>query len=150
MNIAVYIWLGVMLLFILAEAATVSLVSVWFIGGALAAAVTALLGAGAAVQIIVFFTVSAALLLLLRPIAKKHFTPKITKTNADRILGKEALVCETVDNLHETGAIRIGGVEWTARTKDGAILEKGSRIRVLSIEGAKVYVEPAEKTAEIM
>lgn len=147
MNVPVYLWLGLTVFFIAAEVTTVSLVSVWFIGGALAALLAAALGADVGLQVILFFAVSGILLLLFRPLAKKYFTPRITRTNADRLIGKEALVCETIDNLHETGAIRISGVEWTARTADNAVIEKGQRIRVLSIEGAKVFVEPAEESA---
>ena len=149
MNTAVYLWLGLVIFFVLAEITTVNLVSVWFIAGALGALVAALLGGSFVLQLVIFFVISAVLLLLLRPLAKKYFTPKITKTNADRLIGKEALVTERIDNLRETGAIKIGGVEWSARSKDGQPIDAGTRIRILSIEGAKVCVAPAEETVTV-
>ena len=80
-----------MLVFIAAEAATVSLVSTWFAAGALAAMVTSLLGGELWLQVVIFAVVSGVLLALLRPIAKKHFTPKLTRTNVDSVVGTEGI-----------------------------------------------------------
>ena len=112
----VYVWLGLIVAFIAVEAATVNLVSIWFIGGSVAGLVCAILGAPTLLQFAVFILVSALLLALLRPLLKKYLRVKPSRTNADRLLGQEALVTEDIDNLRETGAIRINGVLWTAKT----------------------------------
>ena len=144
----VYVWLGLIVAFIAVEAATVNLVSIWFIGGAVAGLVCAILGAAALLQWAVFIGVSAALLALLRPLLKKYLRVKPTKTNADRLVGQEALVTEQIDNLRETGAIRINGVLWTAKSADDTQISPGTRVVIARIEGAKVYVKPAEVPAE--
>ena len=114
----VYVWLGLIVAFIAVEAATVNLVSIWFIGGSVAGLVCAILGAPTLLQFAVFILVSALLLALLRPLLKKYLRVKPSRTNADRLLGQEALVTEDIDNLRETGAIRINGVLWTAKSVD--------------------------------
>lgn len=144
----IYVWLGLIVAFIAAEAATVSLVSIWFIGGAVAGLVSAILGAAVLLQIAVFLAVSAVLLALLRPIVKKYLHVNKTKLNADRLIGKTALVTEPIDNLEETGAIRMNGVLWTAKSVGGDTIPAGTRVRIERIEGAKVYVKPAEVPAE--
>lgn len=137
------IWIAAIVVFAVLEAATVTLVSLWFIGGAVAALIAALLGASAMVQIILFVVVSAALLALMRPLLRRYIMPKHTATNADRLIGQTALVTEAIDPLRETGAIKINGVLWTARSQSGEPVAQGAHVRILRIEGAKVYVEPA-------
>ena len=145
----VYAWLALIVVFIVLEAATVNLVSVWFIGGAVAGLVCAILGAGTLLQVMVFILVSALMLALLRPVLKKYLRVKPTKTIADRLLGQEALVTEKIDNLQETGAIRINGVLWTAKSLEDAQIPTGTRVIIRRIEGAKVYVEPASVPADV-
>ena len=142
----VYVWLG--LAFIAVEAATVNLVSIWFIGGAVAGLVCAILDVSVLLQWTVFIAVSAGLLALLRPVLKKYLRVKPTKTNADRLVGQEALVTEQIDNLRETGAIRINGVLWTAKSADDTQIPIGTRVVIERIEGAKVYVKPAGVPAQ--
>ena len=128
----VYVWLGLIVAFIAVEAATVNLVSIWFIGGAVAGLVCAILEVAG----------------LLRPLLKKYLRVKPSRTNADRLLGQEALVTEDIDNLRETGAIRINGVLWTAKSADDTQIPIGTRVVIERIEGAKVYVKPAGVPAQ--
>lgn len=144
----VYVWLGLIVAFIAVEAATVNLVSIWFIGGAVAGLVCAILDVSALLQWTAFIAVSAGLLALLRPVLKKYLRVKPMKTNADRLVGQEALVTEQIDNLRETGAIRINGVLWTAKSADDTQIPIGTRVVIERIEGAKVYVKPAGVPAQ--
>ena len=136
-----WIWLAALVLFAIVEASTAALVSVWFIGGALAAMIAALLNGPLWLQIVLFFGASAAMLLLLRPLAKKYLVPRTEKTNAQSIIGKTAVVTQKVDNLHGEGAVKIGSVEWTARSTDGEPIADGAVVRVVKIEGVKACVE---------
>ncbi len=138
-----WIWLGLTVLFAVAEAATAALVSLWFIGGSLAALVAALCGAPLWLQIILFFAVSGLLLLLLRPLVRRTVDTRKTVTNAESNVGKVVLVTERIDNLRETGAVKISGVEWSARSADGSVIEAGTAVRVTKLESAKVLVERA-------
>ena len=142
-------WLVALIMLAAAEAATVGLVCIWFAGGALVALIAAGVGAPLWVQITLFLIVSAVLIALLRPMVRKIILPKKTATNADRHLGKTALVTEEINNLHETGAVKLDGVIWTARAKDDQAIPVGTIIRVLDIQGVKVVVEAAQQPTEV-
>lgn len=137
------IWAGLLVFFIVVEAATVGLTSIWFAAGSLAALICALLGGPLWLQIALFLFLSALCLAAIRPLAQKHLNNRVEPTNADRVIGTEAIVTETIDNLHGVGAVRIGGVTWTARSETDTPIPAGTTVRVLRIEGVKVFVTPA-------
>ena len=145
----IILWLGLMVLFLVVEAATVTMVSLWFAGGALAALAAALLGGGLVWQIGAFILVSTALLALLRPMARKHFTPKLTKTNVDSVIGTQGYVTADIDNVAATGTVKLGAMEWTARSATGERISTGTLVKVEKIEGVKAFVTPVEVPAEV-
>ena len=138
------LWLGLMVLFLVVEANTVSVVSIWFAVGALAALVASLLGGQLWLQLVLFFVVSAGLLACLRPMAKKYFKPKLTKTNVDAVIGTQGYIIDAVDNLNGKGRVKLGAVEWTARSSDGSEIAEGTLVTVDRIEGVKAFVTPVE------
>ena len=149
MKLAAFVWLGLMILFLIAEGATVSLVSLWFAAGAVVAMFAALLGAGVWLQTGLFLVVSGALLLMLRPIVRRYLVPKITPTNVDSLVGATGLVTESIDNVTASGQVKLGAMEWTARSTTGENIPQGTLIRVDRIEGVKVYVTPVNVPEKI-
>lgn len=149
MKFAAFVWLGLVILFLIAEGATVSLVSLWFAAGAVVAMFAALLGAGAWLQTGLFLVVSGALLLMLRPIVRRYLVPKITPTNVDSLVGSTGLVTESIDNVTASGQVKLGAMEWTARSTTGENIPQGTLIRVDRIEGVKVYVTPVNVPEKI-
>ena len=149
MKFAAFVWLGLVILFLIAEGATVSLVSLWFAAGAVVAMFAALLGAGIWLQTGLFLVVSGALLLMLRPIVRRYLVPKITATNVDSLVGATGLVTETIDNVTASGQVKLGAMEWTARSTTGENIPQGTLIRVDRIEGVKVYVTPVNVPEKI-
>ena len=135
------IWLVLLLLFAGTEALTVGLTSIWFAAGALCALIAALLGGPLWVQIALFLAVSALCLLAVRPLAKRLLNSRVEPTNADRVIGEQAQVTEDIDNIRGKGAVVIRGVVWTARSEDGSCVPSGTLVKVLRIEGVKVFVE---------
>ena len=138
------IWLAAMVLFGVMEAATVNLVSIFFLGGALAAFIAALLHGPLWLQILLFLAVSAALLAGLRPLVRKKLNPRITRTNADSVVGRTGLVTQAIDDLEGTGQVKIDGLYWTARTRDRRKIPVGATVTVSGIEGVKVIVTEAD------
>ena len=143
------LWLGLMVLFLVVEANTVSVVSIWFAVGALVALVASLLGGQLWLQLVLFFVVSAGLLACLRPMVKKYFKPKLTKTNVDAVIGTQGYIIDAVDNLNGKGRVKLGAVEWTARSSDGSEIAEGTLVTVDRIEGVKAFVSPAEVKANV-
>ena len=149
MKFAAFVWLGLVILFLIAEGATVSLVSLWFAAGAVVAMFAALLGAGIWLQTGLFLVVSGALLMMLRPIVRRYLVPKITPTNVDSLVGATGLVTETIDNVTASGQVKLGAMEWTARSTTGENIPQGTLIRVDRIEGVKAYVTPVNVPEKI-
>ncbi len=138
-------WFALLILFSVGEAVTVGLTSVWFAVGALGALLCALVGGNLWLQLGVFLALSGLSLALVRPLAKKFLSPGYSATNADRVIGQEALVTQAIDNLHGQGQVNIAGQTWTARSQDDTMIPEGTLVRVLRIEGVKVFVSPKEE-----
>lgn len=148
MNWAAILWLVLMVAFLAAEASTVTLISLWFAAGALAAMVVSLLGGAVWLQTAVFLAVSVVLLLALRPLVRKFITPKVTKTNVDSVVGSTGLVTAPIDNVSATGQVKLGAMYWTARSTTGDPIDAGVKVTVDRIEGVKVFVTPVRENAE--
>lgn len=136
------LWLGLLVVFLLAEGATVALVSVWFAAGSLAALIAALLGSPFWLQLVLFVGVSVALLAMLRPWVRKYLRPRISRTNVDAVVGSQGFVTEAIDNLAASGQVKLGAMPWTARSASGDPIPAGTKVSVDRVEGVKVYVTP--------
>lgn len=137
----VVIWLAIAAVMIIVEIVTLGLTSIWFAGGALVAAIVANFGAHWMVQAIVFAIVSLILLICTRPFAVKHLMKNTEKTNVESNIGKVANVINTIDNVRAEGVVKLGGLEWTARSANNEVIEAGSLVVVKEISGNKLVVE---------
>lgn len=145
MEMDALVWLGVLIVMLVVEIVTLGLTTIWFGGGALAAFIAAMLGANIGVQTILFFTVSIVLLLVTRPIAVKYFNKDRIKTNAESLVGADAIVISEIDNLQGVGQVTIGGMEWSAKAADAKKkFPVGSVVKVVDIKGVKAVVEEKE------
>ena len=133
----IVIWIAAIVVFGIVEAVTVGLVSIWFVLGAVAGLLAAVLGA----QIVLFFVVSIAALAATRPLVQKMLHRDETPTNADRVLGQTARVTETIDNTVPTGAVYADGKTWTARSASGRVIPKDTLVKVQRMEGVRLFVE---------
>ncbi len=134
------IWFVLILFFLLLEGSTVSVVSIWFSLGAAAAMFAALMGAQLWFQVVLFLAVSCTLLALLRPVARRFFTPKLTKTGIDTLVGTAGIVLESIDNTQAQGRVKLGSLDWTARSTSGEVIPAGTQVTVDRIEGVKAFV----------
>lgn len=135
------VWLILLVILVAGEAITVGLTFIWFAVGAMGGLLTAVLGGEIWLQVVVFLLLSAVTLILVRPAAAKLLTPGISPTNADRVLSQIALVTEEINNIAETGQVKLFGQVWTARSENGDVIPVQSRVRILRIEGVKVFVK---------
>ena len=144
----VYIWLGAMLLFLIVEAVTVGLTSIWFAAGSLAAFVVAIVGGPFWLQLVLFLLISGVMLAFTRPLAKRYLNSRRKATNADRVLNMVGIVTEDIDNVAAQGTVSVDGKLWTARSKTGNAIGKGKFVRPVAIEGVKLLVVPAEEPSK--
>ena len=151
MNIFIWLWLGAIVLFGVAEVVTEGMISIWFVAGSLAGLVTCMSGwalgglSPEATQVLVFAVVSAAALVLTRPLVRRFMTRPHIPTNLDRVLGMVGKVTEAVDNERASGAVYVDGKTWTARSADGTVIPAGTQVKVQKIEGVKLLVQYSEK-----
>ena len=140
---ATLFWVLAIVVFVAVEGVTVGLTSIWFAVGALVSLLISFFVDSLWVQIWVFLIVSLLALFALKPLAAKYFTPRDHQaTNSDRILGKEAVVLEEVNNLENRGRIKVLGQEWTARSLSEEIIPVHTVVTIDRIEGVKVFVSP--------
>ena len=149
MNWEAIFWLAAMVVFILAEASTVTLVSIWFAAGSLAAIVVALLGGSLGLQVGVFLAVASLLLISLRSIVRKYIHPRITRTNVDAVIGSTGIVTTPINNVAALGRVKLGGMEWSARSSDNSHIPEGTLVKVDRVEGVKVFVSLAEQPEKV-
>ena len=142
-------WLGAIVFFGVVEGVTAGLVSIWFVLGAAAALIAALLNATLTAQFAVFLIVSALALIATRPLVKKLRAGKPVPTNLDRVIGAAGRVTETVDNSIASGAVYVDGKTWTARSADDSILPKGQMVRIVKMEGVKLFVEKSNERENV-
>ncbi len=136
------VWIIAIIAFAVVEGMTAGLVTIWFALGSLAALLAALFGAPLWLQLVWFFVISIATLIATRPLARKYMNGKTEATNADMYVGKECVVTETIDNIRGTGAVKVAGKVWTARTEEDTIVPEGTKAEAIRIEGVKLIVKP--------
>ena len=149
MNWEAILWLAAMVVFLAAEAMTVTLVSIWFAVGALGAILVALLGGNLMLQVTVFLLLAILLLLSLRSIVRRYISPRITKTNIDSVIGTTGIVLTPINNIAAQGQVQVGSTEWSARSSDNSPSPAGTLVRVDRIEGVKVFVTPVGEAVSV-
>ncbi len=134
-------WAVTFVALVIVEAMTAQLVTIWFAVGSLAALISQLFGAQVWVQWLVFVVVTSIVLAITRPLVKKYSRPKIQPTNADRCIGQTAVVTEEIDNLAGKGAVKVGGIVWTARSDTDEKISENEAVTVIKIDGVKLIVK---------
>lgn len=134
------VWILLLILFVVVEAITAQLTTIWFAFGAVAALISYMFNAPIWLQWVIFTVVSLIALIATRPLVKKITGKKKERTNADMVIGKDGIVEETIDNASAKGTVKVNGNFWTARSLSGEIIEKGSTVRVSKIDGVKIIV----------
>ena len=138
----ILVWVILLVVFVVVEVLTMGLTTIWFAGGALAAAGAAALHLPSYVQIATFIVVSGLLIFFTRPIAVRYFNKDRIKTNAESIVGKKAIVTGAIDNIKAQGQVTVAGMEWTARsTSDDITIAEGAVVTIVAISGVKLIVE---------
>lgn len=137
-------WLVVMILFLILEMVTISLVSIWFVGGSLAAFLVSFVVSKPWVEVLVFLGVSLLLLFLIRPMASRFGVKQRDqiRSGAQALVGKRAVVTEAIDNLHAKGAVQVNGQFWSAKSSDDdETIGKDSVVMIREVDGVRLVVE---------
>ena len=143
------IWLIAAGVFFIAEIATTGFLIFWLGLGALLAMVTSFITDSVFIQTIVFVISSTLLILLTKPLLKKITKKdKTVVTNAFSIVGKDAIVTTTIDPKQGIGQIKVDGETWSAKCSDDIVIEKGTEVKILAIDGVKAVVSISKKSSK--
>lgn len=134
------VWVIVLVLMLVFELATVgNLVSIWFAAGALFAIITAAFTDNLVVQVFVFAAVSLLSLIIIRPMAATFLRGNTVATNADRLIGRKVTLKSAVSD-NSWGSAIVSGDKWSVASSDGSVIDEGTVVEVVAIEGVKLIV----------
>ena len=137
-----YVWAIITIAAIVVESITADLVTIWFIPAGIVSAIVSLLPAkiDVWVQVLIFFVTALILVVMSKTIFKEFFKKKpIVPTNLDSVIGKDAIVTESINNIEGKGAVKVLGKEWSAITlTNDETIEAGTLVTVLEIRGVKL------------
>lgn len=137
------IWLSLVIVFIIFEAITTNLVTIWFAVASLCSLIVSYFTDNLFIQLLVFSFVSLFTLIFTKPILDKVFkTDKKERTNADMVIGKTGIVIDDITDL-TNGRVKVNYKNWMATSKEN--LSKGTIVEVLDIKGAKLVVKKKEE-----
>ena len=135
-------WLILLACFLVVEAITVGLTTIWFAGGALVAAIASGMGAGILMQWLLFLIISLVFLIFTRPLAVKYMNKGVPKTNVNSLIGERAVVIQKINNLEQSGQVRINDIEWMARTSsDEVTIPEHAIVTIEDVQGVKLIVK---------
>ena len=140
-NYIVFVWIIFAVFMLICEVLTTQLVSIWFVLGAIAAAITCIFTDNLLIQTIVFVLVSLIALLATRPLVKKFLKNKKEPTNSDRLIGRVGVVTLDIVNRAGEGQVNVDGKIWSAKSADGCEIKSGASVKITAIEGVKLVVE---------
>lgn len=135
-------WLVLAVAMAVLEGVTTQLVSIWFVIGAVGACITSVFTPSIPIQVGVFVAISALALVITRPLVKRIKSKKPQPTNADRYIGRNAVVLNDIDNEKAQGMVLVDNQKWTARSVNGSLIPEGTKVKVTAIEGVKLIVSP--------
>ena len=138
-------WFAAFIILIIIEAIGPRLETIWFAAGSLCALVLAAFGVSFWIQLLVFVVVSVAALILTRPLVKKFKSTANSNLNANKFIGKGAVVTEDIDNTTGKGKIISDGQIWSAKSIDNSKIVKNTIVKIKEISGVKAVVENIER-----
>jgi membrane protein implicated in regulation of membrane protease activity len=139
------LWLIVAAILAIGEILTTGFFLAWFAIGAGVACVAAFFGLGAGWQWGLFLLTSAILVVFSRRFAEKFTKTQPPGVGADRYFGKIGVVLEEVDNINNTGRVRIGKDEWRADSSTDRVIPVGARVKIIGLDGTHLVVESTEE-----
>jgi membrane protein implicated in regulation of membrane protease activity len=137
-----HVWLIIAIGLFIAEIFVPGFVLGSFGIGCLFSALAALFDMHLKIQLVTFSVLTLATFFAVRPIFLKYFYSPASKiqTNIDALVGKTGLVSEKIDPDANKGRVIVGGEDWRAVSADGNWVEEGEKVKVVSVEGTKLFV----------
>ena len=136
-----WVWIAIAAFFVVAEIFHMGFFLLWFGVGAAVAGILSLLGFGMGWQLLSFIVVSAVLFAVSRRFAERFTKKQPPGVGADRFIDKKGVVIEEINNLKNTGRVRIEKDEWRADSDTGEVISPGQTVEVIKVEGTHLVVK---------
>ena len=136
-NYMPYIWIAVIVISVIAEAASTALIAIWFMPSALITMVISFFK-------VIFLLLSVLFIIFSRTIFRHTLRARPVPTNADALIGEVAVVTEKISNIEACGLVKIRGQIWSAKSADGVDIDKDEKVSIISIEGVKLVCRKTE------
>jgi len=136
-----YIWMIIAALFVVGEIFTAGFFLLWFGIGAAVAGVLALFGLGFGWQLGAFVLVSGVLFVVSRRFAEKFSKKQPPGIGADRVIGRQGIVLEEIDNAKNIGRVRLKKEEWRAESETGEVIPLDYQVEVIRLDGTHLVVK---------
>ncbi len=145
------IWLIISGLFFIGEIITVGFLVFWLSIGSLIAMVVSIFAPDAIILQTSIFVISSALLILFtKPLVDKYITRKTVPTNVNTLIGKKGIVLADINSLEATGQVKVNGETWSAKAETEEIIEKGTEVEILQVDGVKLLVKSCKIASQII
>lgn len=136
-----YFWLTIVILLSIIEAATVDVVTIWFVISGIATIILSFFVDNFIIQLALFTLLGILLLITTRPVLKKILKSEDIKTNFDRVIGMKGIVTEKITK-NSIGEVKVDGKKWSAISDE--TLNKDAIVTILEIDGVKLKVKESE------
>ena len=134
-----WLYLGLFAVFLIIEAVSFNLITIWMAVAALLTSVYAYFFPSQILpQAFIFIVLSIILIALTKPLSKRFI--KNTKTNADSLMGEIGVVTLEINNLKGEGQVKIKNQTWSAKSENGDEIPQGAKVKIEKIEGVKLIV----------
>ena len=145
------IWLIISSLFFIGEMLTIGFLLFWLAIAGLITMVISIFAPDAIVlQTAIFVISSAALIFFTKPLVNKYINKKTVPTNTYSLIGKKGIVTAKINSLEACGQVKVNGEIWSAKCNSEEIIEKGTEVEILEIDGVKLIVQPCNVTSQII
>lgn len=140
-NFMPYVWLFAALGFLLLELLTPGLFFfVAFSFGFTCSALVAFAGCSILVQLWLALISGILCFIAIKVFFASHKIKKMeSRTNVDALIGLECVVVEPI-SIHNPGIVKVKSELWGAVVKEGSVLQKGTAVRVVDVQGNKLIV----------
>lgn len=143
------IWLIAAGIFFIVEIATTGFLIFWLGIASLIAMITSFITSNVIIQTIVFVVSSCILIPLTKPLADKFTSKQSLPTNSYSLINKQGIVTIDINPIECVGQVKVNGEIWSAKTEDGTIITKDTKIEVIKIDGVKLIVAPVKVSSTL-
>lgn len=136
------VWLIILIICLVIEFVRIELIGACGAGGALAGLVLNILGFNPFLQIAAAVAVAVFLFIVVRPVGMKYIMRARREKQLMELEGRDAIVTVRIDNTNESGVVRIGNKNWSARSnRPNGIIDEGEVVTVVAMRGNVAYVD---------